>query len=394
MTSRRKYIFVLIDALGWRFLEKRDFLPDLLPYRKPLKTVLGFSSGAIPTILTGLSPARTGHWNLFYYDPSGSPFRWLRYARFVPRTILDHRITRGVLRGIGRRFLGLGPLFECCVRPSLLRHFNWVEKRNIFGQNGIPGSRSIFDRLAAKQVPHRVYSYHHLRDEQILGQALRDLQSSQGDVLFLYLSELDSALHADPYGSGQSESKLGWYAERLRTVFEASRAIDPQTQMIVFSDHGMAPVHHRFDLVAEIEKCGFSMPKDYLAVYDSTMARFWFFNERARREISNLLCGQACGRILPDAELNELGVFFPDGRYGEIVFLLHPGWLIAQSDFNGAGWNPRGMHGYHPDDPYSDAVFLANEQPSFEVRSIVDVYRCMEEAIGDESPANLCTPVL
>ena len=57
-------IFVLIDALGWRFVEGRDFLNDLLPYRSPLRTVLGFSSGAIPTILTGVPPAVTGHWNL------------------------------------------------------------------------------------------------------------------------------------------------------------------------------------------------------------------------------------------------------------------------------------------------------------------------------------------
>jgi len=51
-TSRHLSVFVLIDALGWRFLEGREFLPDLLSYRKPVRTVLGFSSGAIPTILT------------------------------------------------------------------------------------------------------------------------------------------------------------------------------------------------------------------------------------------------------------------------------------------------------------------------------------------------------
>ncbi len=71
-------IFVLIDALGWQYLEGREFLNDVLAYRAPLQTVLGFSSGAIPTILTGAPPAVTGHWNLFYYDPAGSPFLWLR----------------------------------------------------------------------------------------------------------------------------------------------------------------------------------------------------------------------------------------------------------------------------------------------------------------------------
>lgn len=394
MTDSRRHIFVLIDALGWRFLENRDFLPDMLPYRRALRTILGFSSGAIPTILTGLPPSRTGHWNLFYYDRAGSPFRWVRHARFLRQSVLDHRISRRVLREIGRKFLGLGPLFECCVRPSLLQYFNWVEKKNIYGRNGIPGSQSIFDLLTAKGVSHRIYSYHHLRDSQIFDRAMHDLRASQPDFLFLYLSELDSALHADPCGYEQAQSKLAWYREQLRILFAAARRIDPQISLTVFSDHGMAPITDRFDLVSVMERCGFSMPADYLAVYDSTMARFWFFGEQARFEISNVLRTLPCGWILTDSELDGLGVLFPDRRYGEIIFLLNPGWLISQSDFNGVGWDPRGMHGYHPDDPYSDAVFLTNEPPSFEVRSIVDVYRCMEEAINDGSPANLCPALL
>jgi len=103
-------------------------LADLLPYQRPLRTVLGFSSGAIPTILTGLPPARTGHWNLFYYDPKGSPFQWLRLFRFLPKKVLDHRVTRKIVKELGRRVLGMGPLFECCVSPALLPWFNWVNR--------------------------------------------------------------------------------------------------------------------------------------------------------------------------------------------------------------------------------------------------------------------------
>ncbi len=388
-----KQIFVLIDALGWEFLKAREFLNELL-YRQPLKTVLGFSSGAIPTILTGLPPSRTGHWNLFYYDPARSPFRWLRHARFVPPGILDHRVTRRALREIGRRVLHLGPLFECCVRPSLLRHFNWIEKENIYGPNGIPGTRSIFDLLAANQISHRVYSYHEFRDEEIFKQANRDLRNSHPDFLFLYLCELDSMLHDAPGGSEELDKKLAWYGAQLGELFRAARQVDPQTRITVFSDHGMAPVRYRFDLVSHVAASGLSMPDDYLAVYDSTMARFWFFSERARQTITSILTNLPCGRILTDSELEDLGVFFPDRHYGELIFLLHPSWLIASSDFNGTGWNPQGMHGYHPDDPYSYGVFLSNETPSFEVQSVLDVYRCMEEAVKDPYAANLCSAVL
>lgn len=379
--GRRLHLFVLIDSLGWKVLEGREFLSDLLPHRTPLRTVLGFSSGAIPTILTGLPPAQTGHWNLFYYDSEGSPFRWLRHFNFLPDRVLDHRVTRKLLKEMGRHVFGLGPLFECCVSPRLLPWFNWVEKRNIYDPGGIAGARSIFDQLADKGIPYRVYSYHHWTDREILRQARRDLESDQANFFFLYLSEMDIFLHNHCEDGNQLDQRLGWYAGSLRELFELAWKLDPGARCTVFSDHGMTPVQHDYDLVKEVEALGFAMPTDYLAVYDSTMARFWFFNDRARQELVECLHTVPCGRIVPDDELRELGILFPNRRYGEAIFLLHPGWLLSRSDFNGRGWIPTGMHGYHPDDPYSDAAFLSNRQPPLAMRTIADVYECMRSVM-------------
>jgi hypothetical protein len=156
--------------------------------------------------------------------------------------------------------------------------------------------------------------------------------------------------------------------------------VDPDASLTVLSDHGMTPVHQTYNLVAEIERLGLTMPADYLAVYDSTMARFWFFSGRGRQAITERLGSVSCGRILGDDELRDLGILFPDGRYGELIFLLEPGWLIGGSDFSGPGWTPAGMHGYHPDDRHSDAILLSNRQPAPEVRTIADVYPLMIEA--------------
>src|SRR5258708_14586187 len=188
--GRNLSVFVLIDALGWKYLEGRDFLSDLLPCRQPMRTVLGFSSGGIPTILTGVPPAVTGHWNLFYYDPTGSPFRWLRAAQFLPDVVLDHRATRKIIKELGRRVLGMGPLFECSVSPRFLPWFNYVEKKNIYDPAGITGSSSIFDQLKRKGIAYRAYSYHHLSDAEILRQAVNDIQSKEASFFFLDLSEM------------------------------------------------------------------------------------------------------------------------------------------------------------------------------------------------------------
>jgi predicted AlkP superfamily pyrophosphatase or phosphodiesterase len=226
-----------------------------------------------------------------------------------------------------------------------------------------------------------VYSYHHQGDQEILDQATSDVESDSADFYFIYLCEVDSLLHNHILDQGKLGERLDHYAEHLRNIFESARRIDPNVKMTLFSDHGMTPVTDRFDVAGEIEGLGFSMPDDYLAIYDSTMARFWFFNDESRARITQRLDTLGCGRILSNLELQELGVFFADQRYGEIVFLLHPGWLISHSEFNGKGWNPIGMHGYHPDDAYSDGVFLSSEKPPFRVQTVADVYQCLRQAL-------------
>ena len=374
-------LFVLIDALGWQVLKDQPFLSSELPYRTPLKTVLGYSSGAIPTILTGLAPAQSGRWNLLYYDPINSPFSWLRWASFLPQRLLDNRYSRKLIKELGRRALGMGPLFECVVSPQLLPWFNWVEKENIYKAGGIAEAKSIFDVLQERQLQYRVYSYHNYSDAQIIARASRDMRESGASFYFLYLSEIDRFLHANRQDHSAISKTLAWYNARLRELFVVAEEIDPRAHFVVMSDHGMTAVHSRYDLVGKIEKLGLKMPKDYLSVYDSTMARFWIYNDAARRAIVGELERTPCGRILDDAELEQLGVFFSDRRYGELVFLLDPGWLFARSDFNGGGWQPSGMHGYHPADPDSDAIFLSNWRPNHRIETIADLFSCLQQAL-------------
>ncbi len=372
-------IFVLIDALGWEYAEAGRFLADVLPYRTPLRTVLGFSSGAIPSILTGLPPERHGQWNLVYYDPEHSPFRWLRHLGFLPDRVLDHRVSRKLLKEAGRHLLGMGKNFECHVPPRLLPWFNFTEKTNIYRRGGIPGAASIFDRLAEAGIPYRAYEYHQASDAELLRRARAEVESRAAQFFFVYLCELDAFLHLHCHEPELVAGRLRWYGAELRKLFESARQAEPDSTVAVFSDHGMTPVERRVDVAAGIERLGFRMPEDYLAAYDSTMARFWFFHGEARHEITGLLEGLGCGRVLSVPEQERLGIRFPDRRYGDIIFLMQPGWLIARSGFSG-GWMPNGMHGYHPDDPHSDGVFLSGRRPEVPVREIRDVYRCMWEA--------------
>jgi hypothetical protein len=76
---------------------------------------------------------------------------------------------------------------------------------------------------------------------------------------------------------------------------------------------------------------------DRLSISAMSTRRSWFFSQVAREAVSALLESAPCGRILHETELKALGVLFDDHRYGDLVFLLHPGWLISDSNFNGSG---------------------------------------------------------
>jgi hypothetical protein len=118
------------------------------------------------------------------------------------------------------------------------------------------------------------------------------------------------------------------------------------------------------------------VPDDYAVVYDSTMARFWFFNDRARWLVTRRLQEIKQGRIVPDEELEKLGAFFPDRYFGELIFLAQEGVLIVPSHM---GARPiRGMHGYHPDDIHSYAALCTNQDniPG-DIDSIPHMFRLM-----------------
>jgi hypothetical protein len=162
-------------------------------------------------------------------------------------------------------------------------------------------------------------------------------------------------------------------------------------RLYIFSDHGMANCDVLLDLKAKIEPLPLRMRKDYSVVYDSTMARFWFFNERAREQITAALKQVPQGRILPQSELKAMRAPCDDNYFGELIFLADEGVLIVPSHM---GERPiRGMHGYHPQAPQSYAMLCTNQVDVPEdIGGITDVYRLMTRDAECAASKNVTSP--
>jgi len=374
-------VFVLVDALGWELIKDRRFLEEELPFRSPLDTVFGFSSGAIPSILTGLTPDGHGHWNLFLYRPETSPFRWTTPLARLPSSWINHRAVRKAVALIGKRFSRSNGYFSIYGVPvEILRFFDICEKQDIYRPGGLAPARSVFDELADRGVCYRVYNYHQYDDQAAVRQIARDLKNRSAGFYFLYLCELDAFLHDHIHSAEEVSCEIERYAGLIGQIYRAALESDPESAFYVFSDHGMTPVQESFDLMGAVRGLGFPEPDDYLALYDSTMARFWFFREAARQAVAALLEALPCGRLVRPEERRRLGIAFPDDRFGELIFAMRPGCVIHPSYMGGNRW--KGMHGFDPEHPTSRAAFLARREPPVAVRHIRDLYNLMLREAG------------
>jgi hypothetical protein len=374
-------IFVFVDALGWALLRDREFLLDLLPERHPVETVLGYSCACDPTILTGVSPSEHGHFSFFRYAPERSPFKGLRGLGWVPSAVADRaRVRRLLSRGL-RRWYGYTGYFELYSVPfRYLPQFEYTETRDLYQPGGINGGQpTVFDYFRDAGLPHHVSDWR--QDERTnLAAAEQALTAGHVRAAYVYLAGLDGRMHTHGTRAPAVDRHLAWYEQRLRRLVDVAARQYGDVRVHLFSDHGMADVHDVCDLAARVDRTGYRFGTDYTAVYDSTMARFWFASDAARQAIEAALSDEPAGHLLSDAELAAYGADFSDRSYGESIFLLEPGVLLCPSFM---GRKPiAGMHGYRPTHPQSTASYLSNVAVPRPPRRLQDLFGLMLDDVG------------
>ncbi len=369
-------LFIMIDACGWEIVKNDPFLNDIAPKRKKLSSVFGYSSTCVPSILSGRWPVEHRNWCYFVYNPKNSPFASLRPLRFLPKAFTGRRIVRRWMNKFVRRLLKFEGYFDLYNIPfEYITLYDFTEKKSPLKPRGMNRGPNIFDFLEERKIPYFV-SDPARTEAEIRDELISKIKNESIDFAFCYWPGLDGLLHSVGNLSPQVPQRLRMYEEWIQNVMAAAKGHYDEVRLYVFSDHGMANCDVHVDLKSKIEALGLKFEKDYAVVYDSTMARFWFFNPEARAKITECLNKVPEGRILPDAELEEMHTLFPDRYFGEIIYLMQEGVLIVPSHM---GERPiRAMHGYHPKDKHSYATLFTN-QPEIpeETVAIPDIFRLM-----------------
>jgi hypothetical protein len=369
-------LFVFIDACGWEIIKNDPFARSFAPNRRRLTSVFGYSSACVPSILSGAWPDQHRNWCYFVYDPKHSPFRFLRPLRFLPRAITSRRIFRRWLSKLVKTRLNFRGYFDLYNIP--FRHislFDFSEKKSPLQPAGMNRGDNIFDFLQHQGVPYHVSNPAHSENRN-LESLLTEIKRESVDFAFVYWPDLDGLMHRVGNHSLEVPFKLRVYEQRIERLMAVAREHYAQVRLYIFSDHGMANCNEFLDLQAQINTLGLRMGEDFAVVYDSTMARFWFFNDAARQKVIEKLNHIPQGRILPQEELRRLRAYFDDGYFGQLFFLVREGVLIVPSHM---GERPiRAMHGYHPSDSQSYAALLTNQKETpADIQAIPDIYRLM-----------------
>lgn len=369
-------LFVFVDACGWEIIRHDPFAQRFAPQRKKLASVFGYSSTCVPSILSGRWPDEHRNWCYFVYDPKSSPFKSLRLLRWLPTAITSRRLFRRWLSRFVKVQLSFRGYFDLYNIPfQHISLYDFTEKKSPLQPRGMNRGPNIFDFLEEQNIRYHV-SVPERSEPENLAALIADLAKEELDFAFLYWPGLDGLLHRVGNQSPEVPARLRVYERWIEQLLEAAKPHYAEIRLYIFSDHGMANCDELLDLKARIEALPLRFGEDYVAVYDSTMGRFWFFNDLARAEITNCLTRIPQGRVVPDLELRQLRTLFEDRYFGELIFLVKEGVLIVPSHM---GERPiRGMHGYHPSDPQSYAMLCTNQaQIPEEVTAIPDLYKLM-----------------
>ena len=377
-------VVLLVDALGWELAGRTPDLAPGLPHRRRLETILGFSSGALPTLFTGKLPAEHGRWLMYRRAVGRTPFAGFQWLRLAPgRARRSWRVGRALHALVRRRGVrGYFDLYE--VPRPLLAEFDLAERDDIFAPNGLPID-SLWDTLVRRRVSRVSWDWR-TPESGNFAALERHVAEGAGELLFCYTAGLDAALHREGSNGVGVKAWLARLAALLGRLEAAGASRGAVPWIYLLSDHGMVDVDGTVDVMGRLAALPVRWPTDYLAFFDSTMARFWWRGASARAQVRAALAAEPAGRWLDERELEREGCRFAGREYGDDVFLLDPGRLMVPS-FMGSG-PVRAMHGYAPSHPDMAALLWSNRPLATDVGHLTHVRGFLERELDARDGAD------
>jgi hypothetical protein len=299
-----------------------------------------FGSNFFASMWTGKNPAEVDYFTKYCYDPRKN----LKFFWFFSSKI----------RNVIYNFLKLikGEKYFTVLDKHKYIPFFKIKKKFHYFQTKFSRDSTFFDKLKKQNRSYLFYehpvisrnrsvNYSFGKGDNIsaINRFLKLMKNKpRHDFHFLMLRETDILGHKyGPY-SKEVQSCLRVTDRKLKRLLEHFSFKD--NAIFIMTGYGMLKVQKSLDLESKLPLFG----DGYVYFLDSTMARFWFFNEEKKKEVMRILSTIVEGRILSKDEQIQYGINFSDNQFFEEIFLVNQSVVISPCFFHTTA--PKGMHTY------------------------------------------------
>ncbi len=361
--SNSIHVFIYLTGPGWHILKEHGFLAKHCQYQFPIMSQLGCSHAAISTTLTGKTPDKHGRFSSYYLKKSNTAFETAQ--RFYDK-----------FRAKNSGYYG---------KYSVpIRNLNYFVQANHYAKKLAPGCFapliSIVDLVNEKKIPHSIVNASLSSPIQALKNLRSRLEDKSVDFAFIQIDEMDSLLHNYPHNFPKIDNKLRRYERQIKKIIATGNSISPNFNLTVLSGHGMTFAPQKINIKKKIASLGMSYGHDYRAVYDPTMALFWFRDKFAKSIILDKLKELRHCKVLNNQDKKDFGINFSDKRYGETIALVEPGFQISPNDVLSKPL--AGMHGYDPNHSDSLGACLSTQSISPSPSQVKDFFNIMANFVA------------
>jgi len=371
MASSFINLVIIIDALGKRalnqLLEECQFNGSMSGTFIP-----PFSFEPDTSYLSGHYPGDTDSGTHFWYNGENSQLLFQSTIRSCIRKCIRNTAS------IPFSFL---PYFDVVQKKKPVDQ-GFCEFPTVFDLLRQGGMRWIYLGTPVNSAKHKE-----------IQMALRNRDLKETDLVMLFIGDLDAIGHRYGPNSAEYAVAVKEIGESIRNILDYSQEFNKKIRTLIFGDHGMVEINRTIDVQSPLKQLPIKPIRDYMYFLDSTLARFWFINDKARKIITEYLKTLKYGRIISESDRSQYHINYKHNRFGELIWWADGGTLIYPN-FWQAKRPVNGMHGYRRDVLDNHAGFvlvdsaLKNRTVLDKPLEMVDAFATMTDMLRLDFPKN------
>lgn len=378
-----KHVLVFFfDALKPQSLEHMPFL-NSFAHKRRMRSELGHSVTCHPSMYSGVHPDKHLQWFIWKYDPVSTPFKWARIFKYMgfmdslPTRYFLHKYTRA-FREENTAWFGVPLLVNLPLK--YWPYFNVVEDRSWDEPGYLKKYSTVFDILRRYDVEFQVIGMTKGAGgefAQIGGHEFTEIYP----WTYFFLGSIDHYSHKFGHDAPETVERMHRLDQLVEAKYQAYSRRVSDFDVFVFSDHGHIPVEKKVDIHGHFRRHGHNLHR-FINLIEANYARFWFRTDEERVIVGHILSTLEDGFVLTAEHLRRYHLAMPDNRYGDLVFYLDKPAIFSKTIW-GFSRGQKSMHGYLPEYPGSDGVFLS-QRPLIEGTHVelVDVLPTLLDSLG------------